>query len=118
MLATYLFLAVLLPSKSKKMNLFDFMVPGTLPLKSNTMRNKDKPGPSRDFQRLLNMSPSAGFEVCSDTQLASLRPIALELFSALSSSAASELVFSQAKLIMKPARSRLSKNRLADNHLK
>ena len=74
---------------------------------------------------LQRWPPAAGFEVFNDTQLASLRPIALRLFSAPSSYAASERVFSQSGLIMKPTRSRLSKNRLAqlvflkcNNHLK
>jgi hAT family C-terminal dimerisation region len=89
------------------------------------VRDQDQSDPSRDFHRLLNLPPAAGLEVFNDTQLASQRPIALRLFSAPCSSAASERVFSQSGLIMKPTRSRLSKSRLAqlvflkcNNHLK
>jgi hypothetical protein len=46
--------AVSLPSKSKKMKLFDFMVPGALSARCNIVRDQDQPDPSRDFHRLLN----------------------------------------------------------------
>jgi hypothetical protein len=114
-----------LPTRSKKIKLFDFMALDALLAGSNIMRDQDQPDPGRDFHRLLNLPHAAGFKVFNDTQLASLRPIALKLFSAPSCSAARERVFSQSGLVMKPTRSRLSKSRLAqlvflkcNNHLK
>jgi len=47
--------------------------------------------------------------VLNDPSFTILRPIALQMFSARCSSAASERLFSQAGLIMRPATSRLSK---------
>ena len=47
----------------------------------------------------------------NDIKLFGLRPLAVRLFSAPASSAASERVFSQAGLIMRPTRNRLSKYR-------
>ena len=65
------------------------------------------------FQRFLD-SAQIGLEVFNDPLFSvSLRLIAMQLFSALCSSAASERVFSQAGLMMRPARSRLSKSRLS-----
>ena len=57
---------------------------------------------SRDFQRFLD-SAQIGLEVFNDPLFSvSLRPIAMQLFSAPCSSAASERVFSQAGLVMRP----------------
>jgi hypothetical protein len=102
--------AMLHQSKAKKMKLFDFMAPAAVRTESV---HRDQPDVSRDFQRLLNLPPSAGLAAFNDCQLASLKPVALKLFSAPSSSAASERVFSQAGLIMRATRSRLSRSRLA-----
>jgi hypothetical protein len=67
----------------------------------------------RAYQRFLNLPPTASLAVFNESQLTCLRPIALKLFSAPSSSASSERVFSQAGLIMRATRSRLSQIRLS-----
>jgi len=96
---------------SKKLKLFDFMsrhMPSTAAQQSH-----EKPDFSRDFQRFLD-SNVVGLQTFDDPLLASsLRPVAMQLFSAPCSSAASERVFSQSGLIMRPTRSRLSPSRLA-----
>lgn len=96
---------------SKKLKLFDFM--SKQPPSSATQRNPSKPDVSRDFQSFLDSS-SVGLATFNEPLFAnSLRPTALRLFSAPCSSAASERIFSQSGLIMRPTRSRLSPSRLA-----
>jgi len=95
---------------SKKRKLFDFLSRPT-PSAGELTVEQDV---ARDFQRFLD-SPAASLDVFNDQLFArSLRPIALQLFSAPCSSAASERVFSQAGLIMRPTRSRLSRSRLSE----
>lgn len=94
---------------SKKRKLFDFMSDPT-PTPTGAPQQHDV---SRDFQRFLD-SAQIGLEVFNDPLFSvSLRPIAMQLFSAPCSSAASERVFSQAGLVMRPTKSRLSKCRLS-----
>ena len=96
---------------SKKLKLFDIMSKQTTP-ETKQLRN-DPPNVARDFQRFLD-NTSAGLNIFNDLKFASsLRPIALQLFSAPCSSTASERVFSQSGLIMRPTRSRLSPGMLA-----
>ena len=67
-----------------------------------------------DYQRFLNATTVGMNTFCDPVYATSLmRPIALQLFCAPCSSAASERVFSLAGLIMRPHRSRLSKSMLA-----
>ena len=61
----------------------------------------------------FSYSSSVGLHLFNDDSFATLRPLALQLFSAPCSSAASARVFSQSGLIMRPTRSRLSPSRLA-----
>ena len=72
----------------------------------------EQPDASRDFQRFLN-SNSLGLGTYNDSKLSSLRELAMQLFSAPCSSAASERVFSQSGLIIRPTRCRLSPAGLA-----
>jgi len=103
-------IAPAVPSKSKKLKLFDFM--STQPQRHEAPTN-EQPDVSRDFQRLMNSS-AVDLDVFNDPLFAiSLRPIAMKLFCAPCSSAASERVFSQSGLIMRPTRSRLSPSTLA-----
>ena len=103
---------VVQPSKAKRMKLFDFMIPGTVPAIASP-QSPNQPDFGRAYQHFLNLPPTASLAVFNESQLICLRPIALKLFSAPSSSASSERVFSQAGLIMRATRSRLSQIRLS-----
>lgn len=103
------------PSKSdscpsKKLKLFSFMSA------QNSTKSQDTISQPTDvmkkFQAFL-CSDLLELTVFNDPSFTILRPIALQMFSAPCSSAASERVFSQAGLIMRPTRSRLSKAMLA-----
>jgi len=96
---------------AKKLKLFDFMSEHA---PSNTERQiPEQVDVAADYQRFLNATTVGMNTFCDPVYARSLRPIALQLFCAPCSSAASERVFSQAGLIMRPHRSRLSKSMLA-----
>lgn len=63
---------------------------------------------SNTVQRFL-ISDNCTMDIFNDPAFQPLQQLAMQLFSAPCSSAASERVFSQAGLIMKPTRARLSK---------
>ena len=80
------------PSNSNKLKLFDFM--STQPRRKEAPKNK-QPDVSRDLQHLRNCS-AVGLDAFNDPSFAtSLRPIAMMLFCAPCSLAASERVFSR-----------------------
>ena len=101
---------------SKKMKFFDFMNNSCI---NNTSSKPVSFDVLTEFHKMLECKISP--EDSSNKKLAifnkpdckCFRSIALQLFSAPCSSAASERVFSQAGLIMKPTRSRLSKEMLS-----
>lgn len=103
---------VVQPSRAKRMKLFDFMIPGTVPTAASP-QSPNQPDFRRAYQDFLNLPPTANLSVFNESQLICLRPMALKLFSAPSSSASSERVFSQAGLLMRATRSRLSQVRLS-----
>jgi hypothetical protein len=92
---------------SKKAKLFDFMnvrppKPSVLPSQDDISQQFDLIKPDADVC-------GRGLEVFNELRFCSLKPLARQLFCVPASSAASERVFSQAGLVMRPSRSRLSK---------
>jgi hAT family C-terminal dimerisation region len=101
------------PCPSKKLKLFSFMSA------HNATKSIDTISQQTDVMSVMNKfqafvcSDLVELTVFNDPSFTILRPIALQMFSAPCSSAASERVFSQAGLIMRPTRSRLSKAMLS-----
>lgn len=105
---------------TKKAKFFDFMSTRGSPASGSaaaSQHNLDErqPNLNKQFYDLHHCDADAasGLTIFNDRKLLGLRPLAQRLFSAPASSAASERVFSQAGLIMRPIRSRLSKDRLS-----
>jgi len=90
--------------------LFDFICRQRTSAAQNS--SEQLPNVSKEFKHFLDSS-SVGLHLFNDDSFATLRPLALQLFSAPCSSAASKRVFSQSGLIMRPIRSHLSPSRLA-----
>jgi len=98
------------PCPSKKLKFFSFMSA------HNSTKSLDPVSQQTDVMKQLQTfvcSDLIDRTVFNDPSFTILPPIALQMFSAPCSSAASERVFSKAGLIMRPTRSRLSKAILA-----
>jgi len=95
------------PCTSKKLKLFSFMSAHISTTKSLDIIDQ-RTDVMNKFQAFV-CSDLVEHTVFNDPFFTILRPIALQIFSAPCSPAASERVFSQAGLIMRPTTSRLSK---------
>ena len=108
---------------TKKAKFFDFMAarrpgpPGLVSATASQVSQERQPCPNlhKQFYDLhhSDADSACGLAVFNNHKLNGLRPLAQRLFCAPASSAASERLFSQAGLIMRPTRNRLSKNRLS-----
>jgi len=95
------------PCMSKKLKLFSFMSAHNSTTKSLDIIDQ-RTDVMNKFQAFL-CSDLVELTILNDPSFIILRPIALQMFSASCSAAASERLFSQAGLIMRPTTSRLSK---------
>lgn len=105
---------------TKKAKFFDFMTARGPPASGSaavSQHNPEErlPNLNKQFYELHHSDDDAasGLTIFNNFKLFGLRPLAQRLFCAPASSAASERVFSQAGLIMRPTRNRLSKDRLS-----
>jgi len=107
---------------TKKAKFFDFMAarrPGSVSA-SQTCSQERQPCPNlnKQFYDLhhsdgCDADSTCGLAAFNNPNLYGLRPLVQRLFCVPASSAASERLFSQAGLIMRPTRNRLSKDRLS-----
>jgi hypothetical protein len=93
---------------SRKAKLFDFLMQQA-PAKALTAIDT-----ANQFDLLLSDSgiSACGLDIFSDTRFLDLQPLARKLLTTPASSAAKVRVFSKAGMIMRPNRSRLSKDTL------
>ena len=111
------------PPLSKKAKFFDFVAarrpgpPGSVPaiISQNNQERPPRPNLNKQFYDLhhSDADSACGLATFNNQELYGLRPLAQRLFCAPASSAASERLLSQAGLIMRPTRNRLSKDRLS-----
>ena len=107
---------------TKKAKFFDFMAarrPGSVSA-SQTCSQERQPCPNLNKQSYdlhhsdgCDADSTCGLAAFNNPNLYGLRPLVQRLFCVPASSAASERLFSQAGLIMRPTRNRLSKDRLS-----
>lgn len=102
---------------TKKAKFFDFMAarrPGSIAAQTSQER-QPCPNLNKQFRDLhhSNADSTCGLAAFNNPNLYGLRPLVQRLFCVPACSAASERLFSQAGLIMRPTRNRLSKDRLS-----
>ena len=108
---------------TKKAKFFDFMAgrrpgpPGSISATASHTSQERQPCPNlnKQFYDLhhSDADSTCGLAVFNNPNLYGLRPLVQRLFCVPASSAASERLFSQAGLIMRPTRNRLSKDKLS-----